>query len=171
MKLSTKVAELTHIIEPAVAACDVALWGVEFVPQGRRSLLRIYIEALPEVQAEDKQVTIEDCAAVNHQVSGILEVHDPIAGEYILEVSSPGFDRSFFHDEQMRAYIGETISLRLIQAIGTGDKKRRKATGKLESMNDTSLQLTATDGEKFEIDFSNIDKANLIFEEATFINQ
>ena len=96
MKLSTKVAELTNIIAPAVAACDVALWGIEFAPQGRRSLLRIYIEALPEEQAQDKHVTIEDCAAVNHQVSGILEVHDPIAGEYILEVSSPGFDRAFF---------------------------------------------------------------------------
>ena len=47
MKLSTKVAELTNIA-PAVTACDVALWGIEFAPQGRRSLLRIYIEALQE---------------------------------------------------------------------------------------------------------------------------
>ena len=166
MKLSTKVAELTNIIAPAVAACDVALWGIEFAPQGRRSLLRIYIEALPEDQAQDKQVTIEDCAAVNHQVSGILEVHDPIAGEYILEVSSPGFDRAFFSDEQMRDYVGQTVSLRLIQAIGEGDKKRRKATGTLDSIDDTSLKLTATDGEQFEIAFSNIDKANLIYEDA-----
>ena len=166
MKLSTKVTELTNIIAPAVAACDVALWGIEFAPQGRRSLLRIYIEALPEDQAQDKQVTIEDCAAVNHQVSGILEVHDPIAGEYILEVSSPGFDRAFFSDEQMRDYVGQTVSLRLIQAIGEGDKKRRKATGTLDSIDDTSLKLTATDGEQFEIAFSNIDKANLIYEDA-----
>ncbi len=165
MKLSTKVAELTTIIAPAVAACDVALWGVEFAPQGNRSLLRIYIESLPEEQAQDKHVTIEDCAAVNHQVSGILEVHDPIAGEFILEVSSPGFDRAFFSDEQMRAYIGETVSLRLIQAIGDGDKKRRKATGTLDSMTDTSLQLTATDGEQFEIALSNIDKAHLIYKD------
>ncbi|MES1966041.1 ribosome maturation factor RimP [Psychrobacter sp. AH5] len=165
MKLSTKVAELTNIIAPAVAACNVALWGVEFAPQGNRSLLRIYIESLPEEQAQDKQVTIEDCAAVNHQVSGVLEVHDPIAGEYILEVSSPGFDRAFFSDEQMRDYIGQTVSLRLIQAIGQGDKKRRKATGKLDSMTDSSLQLTATDGEQFEIALSNIDKANLIYED------
>ena len=165
MKLSTKVTELTNIIAPAVAACDVALWGIEFAPQGRRSLLRIYIEALPEDQAQDKQVTIEDCA-VNHQVSGILEVHDPIAGEYILEVSSPGFDRAFFSDEQMRDYVGQTVSLRLIQAIGGGDKKRRKATGTLDSIDDTSLKLTATDGEQFEIALSNIDKANLIYEDA-----
>ncbi|WP_299185866.1 ribosome maturation factor RimP [uncultured Psychrobacter sp.] len=165
MKLSTKVEELTNIIAPAVAACDVALWGVEFVPQGRRSLLRIYIESLPEEQAQDKQVTIEDCAAVNHQVSGILEVHDPIAGEYILEVSSPGFDRAFFSEEQMRDYIGQTVSLRLIQAIGQGDKKRRKVTGNLDNMGTTSLNLTATDNEQFEIAFSNIDKANLVFED------
>lgn len=165
MKLSTKVEELTNIIAPAVAACDVALWGIEFVPQGRRSLLRIYIESLPEEQAQDKHVTIEDCAAVNHQVSGILEVHDPIAGEYILEVSSPGFDRAFFSEEQMRDYIGQMVSLRLIQAIGQGDKKRRKVTGNLDSMGATSLNLTATDNEQFEIAFSNIDKANLVFED------
>lgn len=165
MKLSTKVAELTAIIEPAVAACDVALWGVEFLPQGRRSLLRIYIESLPEAQARDEHVTIEDCAAVNHQVSGVLEVHDPIAGEYVLEVSSPGFDRSFFSDAQMHDYVGQTISLRLIQAIGQGDKKRRKVTGSLDHIDETALHLTATDGEKFEIALSNIDKANLIFED------
>lgn len=165
MKLSTKVAELTSIIEPAVAACDVALWGVEFVPQGNRSLLRIYIEALPEEQAQDRQVTIENCAAVNHQVSGVLEVHDPIAGEYILEVSSPGFDRAFFSETQMRDYVGQTVSLRLIQAIGQGDKKRRKVTGKLDSMQDSSLMITTTDNEQFEVAFSNIDKANLIYED------
>ncbi len=166
MKLSTKVAELTAIIAPAVAACDVALWGVEFEPQGRRSMLRIYIESLPEEQAQDKHVTIENCAAVNHQVSGILEVHDPIAGEYILEVSSPGFDRAFFSEEQMRDYIGQTVSLRLIQAIGEGDKKRRKVTGKLDSMGETSLTVTATDSQQFDIALSNIDKANLIYEDA-----
>ena len=165
MKLSTKVAELTTIIAPAVAACDVALWGVEFVPQGRRSLLRIYIESLPEEKAQDKQVTIEDCAAVNHQVSGILEVHDPIAGEYILEVSSPGFDRAFFSDDQMLDYIGQTVSLRLIQAIGQGDQKRRKVTGKLDHMNAETLQLTAADGEQFDVALSNIDKANLVYED------
>ncbi|GAA0323725.1 ribosome maturation factor RimP [Psychrobacter aestuarii] len=165
MKLSTKVAELTRIIEPAVAACDVALWGVEFVPQGRRSLLRIYIEALPEDKAQDKQVTIEDCSAVTHQVSGILEVHDPIAGEYVLEVSSPGFDRAFFVSEQMQDYIGQTISLRLIQAIGQGSDKRRKVTGKLEQMSEESLNLTTNDGEQFTIAFSNIDKANLVYED------
>ena len=54
----------------------------------------------------------------------------------------------------------------MIQAIGEGDKKRRKATGILDSIDSTSLKLTATDGEQFEIALSNIDKANLIYEDA-----
>lgn len=166
MKLSTKVAELTQIIAPAVAACDVALWGVEFAPQGRRSLLRIFIECLPDDKAAGKHVTIEDCAAVNHQVSGILEVHDPIAGEYVLEVSSPGFDRSFFSDDQLHDYLEQTVSLRLIQAIGSGDQKRRKVTGVLNSIDESKLTLTTQDGDMFDVLLSNIDKANLVFEDS-----
>lgn len=163
MKLSTKVTELTEIVAPAVAACDVALWGVEFVPQGRRSLLRIYIEALPEQKADGKQVTIEDCTAVTHQVSGVLEVYDPIAGEYVLEVSSPGLDRAFFDAQQMADYIGEKVNLRLIQAIGSGQSKRRKVSGILEALDDNKLTVTADDG-VLEINLSNIDKANLVYQ-------
>ncbi|AWT48212.1 ribosome maturation factor RimP [Psychrobacter sp. YP14] len=165
MKLSNKVTQLTDIIAPAVAACDVALWGVEFLPQGGRSLLRIYIEALPEDKAADKQVTIENCAAVTHQVSGVLEVHDPIAGEYVLEVSSPGLDRPFFAPEQMTDYMGQTINLRLIQAVGSGSSKRRKVTGKLEQLDDKQLSVVTADGERYDIALDNIDKANLIYQD------
>lgn len=164
MKLSTKVAELTQIIEPAVTACDVSLWGIEFVPQGRRSLLRIYIERLPEDRAAGKQVTIEDCAAVTHQVGGVLEVHDPIAGEYLLEVSSPGLDRSFFSAEQLKDYIGETISLRLIHAIGQGNQKRRKVSGKLILIDDKQLSIEAEQESAIVIALDNIDKANLVYQ-------
>lgn len=168
MKLSTKVTELSEIIEPAVTACDVSLWGVEFVPQGRKSLLRIYIEALPENKANGKQITIEDCAAVTHQVGGVLDVHDPIAGEYMLEVSSPGLDRSFFFAEQFGDYIGETIHLRLIQAVGVVKDKRRKLTGKLIAMDEKTLTLeleqSLDNQSEISVQLDNIDKANLIYQ-------
>lgn len=164
MKLSTKVADLTQIIEPAVTACDVSLWGIEFVPQGRKSLLRIYIEALPEDKANGKQVTIEDCAAVTHQVGGVLDVHDPIAGEYMLEVSSPGLDRSFFSAQQMHDYVGETISFRLINAIADGGEKRRKVTGKLSQIDDKALTVELEHQGTLTIKLDNIDKANLVYQ-------
>ncbi len=168
MKLSTKVAELSEIIEPAVTACDVSLWGVEFVPQGRKSMLRIFIEALPEDKANGKQVTIEDCAAVTHQVGGVLDLHDPIAGEYMLEVSSPGLDRSFFFAEQFADYMSETVQLRLINAMGNGKDKRRKLTGKLLAMDEKTLTLELEqpldDNKQASVLLDNIDKANLIYQ-------
>lgn len=161
MKLSSKVQELTDIIAPAVAACGVALWGIEFMPQGRKSLLRIYIES----HNEDEHVTIEDCTVVNHQVSGVLDVHDPIAGEYILEVSSPGFDRLLFTPEQIARYIGELVNLRLIYPVGEADSKRRKIQGTLVGLTDHGVLICTNDNLEFDVKFDNIDKANLIYQD------
>ncbi|MDO4426842.1 MAG: ribosome maturation factor RimP [Moraxella sp.] len=165
MKLSTKVLELTELLAPAVAACGVELWGIEFMPQGRKSLLRIYIEVTPEASERGEHITIEDCTAVNHQVSGVLDVHDPIAGEYILEVSSPGFDRPLFSPAQLSMYVGETVSLRLIHAIGEGSDKRRKVVGELYELIDNGIKVRTSDHLEFDVLFNNIDKANLIYQD------
>lgn len=165
MKLTTKVAELTELIEPAVLACDVQLWGIEFTPQGRKSLLRIYIEVMPEDKTNGRHITIEDCTAVNHQVSGILDVHDPIAGEYILEVSSPGFDRPLFSPAQLAMYVGSVVNLRLIHAIGDVSSKRRKIEGELHELIDHGIRVRTKDNLEFDIDFDNIDKANLVYQD------
>lgn len=163
MKLSTKVAELTQMIEPAVLACGVVLWGIEFMPQGRKSLLRIYIEVDDDDRQAGKHISIEDCTAVNHQVSGVLDVHDPIAGEYVLEVSSPGFDRPLFSPKQLAMYVGETVFLRLIQPINENTQKRRKVQGQILRVDDTSVHVQSDDKLEFVVNFDNIDKANLIY--------
>lgn len=165
MKPSSKILELTQMIAPAVSACGVELWGIEFMPQGRKSLLRIYIEVLPEARERGEHITIEDCSAVNHQVSGVLDVHDPIAGEYVLEVSSPGFDRPLFSPSQVGQFIDETISLRLIHPIIQGDTKRRKVVGRLVAVSDTAMTVITDDKLEFEIAFDNVDKANLIYQD------
>lgn len=165
MKLSTKVAELTQLIAPAVAVCDVTLWGIEFMPQGRKSLLRIYIEVNDEDRALGRHITIEDCTAVNHQVSGVLDVHDPIAGEYVLEVSSPGFDRPLFSREQIMMYVGQVVNLRLIHALGVGEVKRRKVQGVVEYLIDDGICVRTDDGQLFDVLFDNIDKAHLVYQD------
>lgn len=166
MKLSTKVVELSKLIAPAVTACDVELWGIEFTQQGSRSLLRIYIEAREEDKPNKEHVTIDDCAAVTHQVSGVLDVHDPIAGEYVLEVSSPGLDRAFFSATQMADYVGQTVSVRLIHAVNDVDNKagmRRKVTGKLDSIDENQVQISNEEA-SYQIALNNIDKANLVYQ-------
>lgn len=165
MKPSSKILELTQIIAPAVSACGVELWGIEFMPQGRKSLLRIYIEVSEEARSNGEHITIEDCSAVNHQVSGVLDVHDPIAGEHVLEVSSPGFDRPLFTPAQVGQFVGEVVNLRLIHAIDAQSGKRRKVVGRLIEATQTHMKIVTEDKLEFEIDFDNVDKAHLVYQD------
>ncbi|MBJ9901261.1 ribosome maturation factor RimP [Acinetobacter bereziniae] len=174
MKLSNKTQALQDLITPAVQACDVELWGIEFIPQGKRSLLRIYIDkdvaenAEPTIN-EDGEVElgrgigVQDCVRVTQQVGAILDVHDPISGEYALEVSSPGWDRPFFQLVQLEKYIGQQVALRLIAAV----ENRRKFQAKLVAVDleNEMIQVEVEKQQVLEIDSNNIDKANLIFQD------
>ncbi len=174
MKLSNKTQALQDLITPAVQACDVELWGIEFIPQGKRSLLRIYIDkdvaenAEPTIN-EDGEVElgrgigVQDCVRVTQQVGAILDVHDPISGEYALEVSSPGWDCPFFQLAQLEKYIGQQVALRLIAAV----ENRRKFQAKLVAVDleNEMIQVEVEKQQVLEIDSNNIDKANLIFQD------
>ncbi|SDB81522.1 ribosome maturation factor RimP [Acinetobacter boissieri] len=174
MKLSNKNQELQDLITPAVAACNVELWGIEFLPQGKCSMLRIYIdrpdqvdqvEALEDegVDVKARGIGVQDCVSVTKQVGAILDVHDPIAGEYSLEVSSPGWDRPFFQLTQMSAYIGQNVALRLIAAV----ENRRKFQAKLVAVDleNETIQVEVEKQQVIEIDSQNIDKANLVYQD------
>lgn len=174
MKLSNKTQALQDLIAPAVEACDVNLWGIEFLPQGKRSLLRIYIDkpvdenAAPVVNEDGEEeqgrgIGVQDCVRVTQQVGAILDVHDPISGEYSLEVSSPGWDRPFFQLEQMSGYIGHTVALRLISAVDN----RRKFHAKLVAVDleNEMIQVEVEKQQILDIDSHNIDKANLVYQD------
>lgn len=174
MKLSNKTQALQDLIAPAVEACNVNLWGIEFLPQGKRSLLRIYIDKPVDASAEPavnedgeeeqgRGIGVQDCVRVTQQVGAMLDVHDPISGEYSLEVSSPGWDRPFFQLEQMSGYIGHSVALRLISAVDN----RRKFQAKLVAvdLDNEVIQVEVEKQQVLEIDSHNIDKANLVFQD------
>lgn len=174
MKLSNKSQALYDLIAPAVAACGVDLWGIEFLPQGKRSLLRIFIDKPIDESAEPvlneegeveqgRGIGVEDCVRVTQQVGAMLDVHDPISGEYALEVSSPGWDRPFFQLSQMSGYIGHQVALRLIAAV----ENRRKFQAKLlfVDLENEMIQVEVDAKHMLEIDSNNIDKANLIYQD------
>ncbi|TCB67841.1 ribosome maturation factor RimP [Acinetobacter sp. ANC 4178] len=174
MKLSNKTQALQDLIAPAVQACNVDLWGIEFIPQGKRSLLRIYIDKTVDENVEPmmnedgelelgRGIGVQDCVRVTQQVGAMLDVHDPISGEYALEVSSPGWDRPFFQLEQMPAYIGQLVALRLISAV----ENRRKFQAKLVAVDleNEMIQVEVEKQQVLEIDSNNIDKANLVYQD------
>lgn len=63
----------------------------------------------------------------------------------------------------MHAYTGQNIDLRLIHAVEDKTGKRRKVSGKLDSIDDKQLQLTNEEA-TYQIDLNNIDKANLVYQ-------
>lgn len=147
---SKRIESLKEMLEPAVKAVGMELWGIEFLAQGKQSILRVYIDS-------DNGVTIDNCEAASHQVSGVLDVEDPISGEYSLEVSSPGMDRPLFNFGQFARYEGELIKVRLQMAVNG----KRNFTGKLLAAKDDALTFEV-DNQQLTVSINQIDKANLV---------
>lgn len=146
-------AERVHeLIAPTVNALGVTLWGVEYLSQGRRSLLRIYIDRDPG------GVDVDDCERVSRQVSALLDVEDPIAGEYTLEVSSPGLDRPLFDAAQYALYTGHEVKLVLRMPVDG----RRKLKGIIESVGDDTVTIVCDD-EALTMPLTQIDRARLTY--------
>ena len=147
--MSTLEQKLTEMLTAPVEALGFELVGIEFI-RGRTSTLRIYIDS-------EDGINVDDCADVSRQVSAILDVEDPIADKYNLEVSSPGLDRPLFTLEQFQRYVGEDIAVHLRIPV----LDRRKWQGKLEKIENDMLTLIV-DGQEQVLIFGNIQKANVI---------
>jgi ribosome maturation factor RimP len=141
---------LTEMLESAVEALGFELLGVEFVRAGSHSTLRVYID-------HEDGITVDNCADVSHQVSAILDVEDPIANEYTLEVSSPGMDRPLFKPAHYEDVVGETISVRL----NVPQDGRRNFKGELVSVEQDMINVKV-DGQEYSLLIDNVAKANLV---------
>jgi ribosome maturation factor RimP len=134
--VASKEQQLRDLLEPTVEALGFELWGLEYLSQGRHSVLRVYIEG-------EEGITVDDCAVVSEQLSSVLDVEDPISGEYTLEVSSPGVDRLLFRLEQFPGYTGELVELRLRSAF----EGRRKFKGVLQGIEGEDVVIRVDDHE------------------------
>ena len=141
---------LVNIIEPIVEGLGYECVGIEYNPHPRHGLLRIYID-------REQGIMIDDCSKVSHQVSGVLDVEDPIPGNYQLEVSSPGDDRPLFNIKQFEQFIGSIVAINLFKPIA----KRRKITGLIVKV-EGSLVFIEEDEHVFEIPFQAMSKARLV---------
>ena len=148
--MATLEQRLQEMHQGAVEDLGCELWGIECQRAGRFMTVRLFID-------KDGGVGVDDCADVSRQVSAILDVEDPIADKYNLEVSSPGLDRPLFTLEQFQRYVGEDIAVHLRIPV----LDRRKWQGKLEKIENDMLTLIV-DGQEQVLIFGNIQKANVI---------
>ncbi len=145
---------LMRLLEPPLEALGFELVDIEFAREGRGGVLRVFIDG-PAAEGE-AGVTVDDCARVSHALSEVLEIQDPIKGNYTLEVSSPGFDRIL----RTRAHFERFVGQRVIAELKLPLCGRRRFIGVLKSVSSDTI-VVEVDGKAYELPFDRIQKARL----------
>jgi len=140
---------LVKLIQPIVEGLGYEFVGIEYNPHPKHGMLRVYID-------HEAGINVDDCSKVSHQISGVLDVEDPVQGNYQLEISSPGSDRPLFNIEQFEQFIGHIVKVNLFKPVND----RRKITGRIHKVEEDIVQLEE-DGQVFEVSFQSMSKARL----------
>jgi ribosome maturation factor RimP len=148
--MSAVAKQVADLIGSTLAGMGYELVGIEYGDHGHGGLLRVYIDRVGGI-------TLDDCAAVSGQVSAILDVEDPIAGHYDLEVSSPGMDRPLFTEAHYARFIGHRIKI----VMSLPQDGRRRFSGVLRTIKDGVIEIDV-DNELFYLPFSQVASARLI---------
>ncbi len=149
--VSDRATDIAAMLVPSVEALQLELLGVELAASGTSALLRLYIDAPGRI------VAIEDCEAVSREVSAVLDVNDPIASHYTLEVSSPGIDRPLFTLAHFERHLGETVKLTLQIPLNG----RRRLQGTIAGVDGENIALRI-DKAELSLQHANIEKARLV---------
>ena len=148
-KIADKVFSM---INPIIIDLGYELLGIEYVASGKNSVLRIYIDC-------EEGIGVDDCETVSRQVSAIMDVEDPISGQYNLEVSSPGIERPLFSIAHYMRFLGHEVHIRTFRPV----EGRRKFTGTIGSVSEKSNSVgLVTELSSVTLDIDLIEKANLV---------
>lgn len=142
---------IAELLEPAVRSLGYELVGVEYQTGGKGGgLLRVYIDS-------EQGISVDDCSKVSYQVSGVLDVKDPIKGQYTLEVSSPGLDRILFKPADFDRYAGQQVKLKMAHPIGG----RRNFRGRIVGMQEGNVVIEQQ-GQQVSLPFEQLEMARLV---------
>jgi ribosome maturation factor RimP len=149
-----KVVDLVRdLAQPIVAELGLELFDVEYVKEGTDWYLRVYIDRA------DHEVSIDDCEAVSRVLSQELDRVDPIPGQYLLEISSPGLERPLRHQTDVAESVGKLICLTTYAPVAG----KKKFEGRLLSFENEELVLQVGQS-KQAIPYSQVAKARLVAE-------
>ncbi|MBL4837252.1 MAG: ribosome maturation factor RimP [Kordiimonadaceae bacterium] len=143
--------QITAIIEATVESLGFELVRVTY-GGGRKPTLQIMAER------PDGTMGVEDCAKLSREVSLLLDVEDPLPGEYLLEVSSPGVDRPLTRAKDFERWVGFDVKVEL----GEQMDGRRRFRGKMLSFKDGVIVLATADEGDFALNFADVAKAKLL---------
>ena len=131
------VSIVEEIARPIADELGLDIWDVRYLKEGSQWFLRIFID-------KDGGVDINDCERMSRALDEPLDKADPIDGEYILEVSSPGIERELIKPEHFEAFIGADIMVKMVRPI---DGIGKEFKGVLTAYADGEVTITDHSGE------------------------
>lgn len=169
--MALDVDRVREIAERVATSSGLDVVEIEFLGGGKARMLRVFLDKPAAGTDPLAGVTHEDCANFSREFGTILDVEDVMPGSYTLEVSSPGLDRKLIKAADFSRFTGSRLKLTTRQPVDNN----RHFEGRLESFKDGRLTLDlsvashksrkkmgAVAGEKIEIEFANVEKANLV---------
>jgi len=152
--LAIDTNEIAGIIEPALEAMGYRLVRVALTST-RRPTLQVMAE-----RGDEAPMSVEDCAAISRSISALLDVADPIAGTYTLEVSSPGIDRPLVRPEDYDRFAGFAAKIELNEPLDG----RKRFSGRLLGRAEQHVRLAGETGE-VRLPLAAIARAKLVLTE------
>ena len=154
---------LSQRFSDIVAELGLEVLGMDFGPSDGQITLRVYLAVLAaererrEAAEQSVEVTVEDCEAASREFSAYLDVEDPIPGNYVLEVSSPGIDRPLFTAEQFARVSGQEVKVLLKAPI----EGRRRLKGKVLDVAGEHIVVEGEAG-RFEFEHADVESARVV---------
>jgi ribosome maturation factor RimP len=161
------IAALTQLIEPEAKALGFDLVRVRFFG-GEEPTLQIMAE-----RPETGQLTIDDCSALSHRISDMLDAleaegRDPIEDAYRLEVSSPGIDRPLTRLKDFADWAGHDAKVTLAEgaAPADGSSPRKNLVGRLAGVEGGMIALDDRKAGRLSFPLADVADAKLLLTDA-----
>ena len=141
--------EITNLIKPVILSMGYEFWGLIIGQQNNHLKFTLYIDS-------SSGVNIDDCEKVSNQVTHLLDSEEVCNVDYVLEVSSPGFDRILITQDHFNRYLNEKVKVKLKWLVNN----RKNINGVIKSAN-AEYVLINENNENYEIKYDSIDSARL----------
>jgi ribosome maturation factor RimP len=143
-------------VAPAIAAMGYELVRVAILGRERPT-----VQIMAD-RADGAQISVEDCEAISHAVGAVLDVEDPIPGNWTLEVSSAGIDRPLTRRKDWNRFAGHLARVEM----AVPHEGRRRLSGTVLGADETTARLRLEDGSETAVPLADIRRAKLVLTDA-----
>jgi ribosome maturation factor RimP len=150
-------ARIAAIVAPTIGGMGYELVRVAVLGRDRPT-----VQIMAD-RADGAMITVDDCEAISHAVGAVLDVEDPLPGNWTLEVSSAGIDRPLTRRKDWNRFAGHLARVELAVPLLDG---RKRFSGIALGADETTARLRLEDGAEVALPLADVRRAKLVLTDA-----